>query len=184
METWGGGEEAQSDTEDSLGKEGGGRGGKSQRVWFLQKTNLLGEVPILAVSLSFHEKQWCHESAAASEQKKGSKFSCSSSVVSKQANKYCALCVCLDFVVSSTISIYNFHTLVYTLFKLLCIVFTHCYAFENGWTDRHISLTLQVYWVQPKRKKRLKKKCPCASSSDFTNHSEQDLVGNAVNSLI
>jgi hypothetical protein len=32
METWGGGEEAQSDTEDSLGKEGGGRGGKSQRV--------------------------------------------------------------------------------------------------------------------------------------------------------
>lgn len=124
----------------SLGKRRGG-GGKSQRLWFLQKTNLLGEVPILAVSLSFHEKQWCHESAAASEQKKGSKFSCSSSSVvskpkqSKQASKYCALCVCVFGLCGLLYnSIYKFHTLVYTCSSFLCIVFTHCYAFENGWT--------------------------------------------------
>lgn len=159
METWERGERSSEWHRRLTWERWGGEvgGGKSQRVWFLQKTNLLGEVPILAVSLSFHEKQWCHESAAASEQKKGSKFSCSSSVVSKQASKQskqvlCPLCVCVwtlwsPLQIPSTNSI-----LLCTLCSsFLFMVFTHCYASENGWTEQ-ISLTLQVCWVQPKKK--------------------------------
>ncbi len=136
------------------------------------------------VSLSFHEKQWCHESAAASEQKKGSKFSCSSSVVSKQAskaNKYCALCVCVFGLCSLLYnSIYKFHTLVYTLFKL----FMHSFYSllmplkKGGQTNFPHSSSL-LGWSLLGTTKRKVNKCLCASSasSDFTNHSEQkDLV--------
>jgi hypothetical protein len=156
METVGGGSSAWH-RRLHLGKGWGG--GKSQRVWFLQKTNLLGEVPILAVSLSFHEKQWCHESAAASEQKKGSKFSCSSSVVSKpnqskQASKYCALCVCvwtlwspLQFHLQIPYScVHLFKLFMHRFYSLLCLW---------KWVDRHISLTLQVCWVQSQKKKKV-----------------------------
>jgi hypothetical protein len=44
------GEEAQSVTEDFTWEKGGEGGEVSESVWFLQKTNLLGEVPILLQS--------------------------------------------------------------------------------------------------------------------------------------